>query len=539
MVTNLKRKWIVWGFVLLFVSVHRASGQNCSTPPGFSFSPSASGVNWRQFPEFTLPFTIIYSGSQAIYDPDALLKRGFTHVSNPNGISILPAGSRAYIYYGIAGADQPWRNHKSPYGNDMSVYHRKWDEDLAYFRSLNGGSAEVDIFCLDIEMHHKSNDSILVLKSMDFVPADIRALSDEAFITRYRKDMQELYAHAATYIKERISARVFTAYGDVPVFNTFTNIQGPTWEQWQTDPELLNYIAYDFENRKAGGSYYTQLDVLSPNAYFYYDYPHIFAGEYLSYLMFQTEANRAWSDRAQWVFLWNRFSFTPQYVGKSIRPWMSEAMAIFPFFSGAKGIWLWDDMGEFADYSGYEYFMKGLYRLSAFGHFFEGDHQLVNTLSARDYNENKLPVWRGVYKDGRLLVAAQNPWAKSDNEEVMLTINYGSLRETITLRGYEVFLCEYAADPVAGKEEDRSGLTVYPNPAEGLLTYKVKTGGERLFHLSLFDEQGRLLHREEVDTQGAYEYQGTLNLQKYTVPRLYLQMQGRSFYQTQKIIVLP
>ncbi|MCY1379694.1 hypothetical protein D9M69_674350 [compost metagenome] len=92
---------------------------------------------------------------------------------------------------------------------------------------------------------------------------------------------------------------------------------------------------------------------------------------------------------------------------------------------------------------------------------------------------------------------------------------------------------------MAGKEEDRSGLTVYPNPAEGLLTYKVKTGGERLFHLSLFDEQGRLLHREEVDTQGAYEYQGTLNLQKYTVPRLYLQMQGRSFYQTQKIIVLP
>lgn len=539
MVTNLKRKWIVFGFALLFVSIHRASGQNCPGAPDFPFTPSQNQVNWRQFPEFSLPFTIIYSGNQAIYDPDALLKRGFTHVSNPNGISSLPVGNRAYIYYGITNADQPWKNHKSPYGNDMNVYHRKWDEDLAYFRSLNGDSPDIDIFCLDIEMHHKSRDSVLALKNMNFVPAEIRALSDEAFITRYQKDMQDLYAYVAAYIKQRVNARRVTAYGDVPVFNTFTNIQGPTWERWQTDPALLNYIAYDFENKKAGGSYYALMDVLSPNAYFYYDYPHIFAGEYLSYLMFQTEANRAWSDRDQWVFLWNRYSYTPQYVGKNIRPWMSEAMAIFPFFSGARGIWLWDDMEPSADYSGYEYFMKGLYRLSGFRHFFEGAHQLVQTVPARDYNENKLPVWRGVYKDGQLLVAAHNPWAKTENEEVTLTINYGNLRKTITLRGYEVFLCEYAADPVSGNEEDTTGLTVYPNPAEGPVTYTVKTGGEQFLSLSLSDEWGRILYQEDLDTQGAGEYTAKLDLQKYNIYRLYLRVKGQSFSHTRKIIINP
>ncbi|MCD8540805.1 MAG: hypothetical protein LRY55_14310 [Leadbetterella sp.] len=369
------------GLSLLFVSVHRVAAQNCPQGTDFPFSPSSVSVNWRQFPEFSLPFTIIYSGSQAIYDADALLKRGFTHASNPNGISYLPVANRAYIYYGVASADQPWKNHKSPYGNDMSVYHSKWDEDLAYFRSLNDGSADVDIFCLDIEMHHKERDSILALKKMDFVPAEIRALSDEAFITRYKKDMQALYAYAAGYIKERVNARRFTAYGDVPVFNTFTNIQGPSWEKWQTDPSLLNYIAYDFDGQKAGGSYYDQIDVLSPTAYFYYDYPHLFAGEYLSYLMFQTEVNRAWSTRDQWVFLWNRYNYIPQFAGKDIRPWMSEAMAIFPFFSGAKGIWLWDDMEPSGDFSGYEYFMKGLYRLSDFRHFFEGDYRLIHTVS--------------------------------------------------------------------------------------------------------------------------------------------------------------
>ncbi|MBX2954018.1 MAG: T9SS C-terminal target domain-containing protein [Leadbetterella sp.] len=539
MVTNLKRKWIVFGFVLLFVSIYRVSGQNCTGAQDFSFSPSQGGINWRQFPEFSLPFTIIYSGSQAIYDPDALLKRGFTHVSNPNGISSLPTTNRAYIYYGVANADQPWRNYKSPYGNDMNVYHRKWDDDLVWFRTQNGGSSAVDIFCLDIETHHKSRDSVLALKTRSFVPAEIRALSDEAFIARYQKDMQDLYAYAAAYIKQRVNARVITAYGDVPIANTFTNIQGPSWEKWQTDPGLLNYIAYDFQQKKAGGSYYALMDVLSPNAYFYYDYPHIFAGEYLSYLMFQTEANRAWSARDQWIFLWNRYSYTPQFTGKNIRPWMSEAMAIFPFFSGARGIWLWDNMEPSADYSGYGYFMKGLYRLSAFRSFFEGDHQLVQPVSARDYNENKQPVWRGVYKDGRLLVAAHNPWAKSENEQVTITINYGSLKETITLKGYEVFLCSYAADAVAGNEPALTSLTVYPNPAEGPVSYKVKTGGERFLRLSVSDELGRVLHREEVDTQGAAEYTASLDVRKYKMHQLYLRVEGGSFSHTRKILIQP
>ncbi|WP_367913142.1 hypothetical protein [Leadbetterella sp. DM7] len=537
MVANLKRKWIVFGFTLLFVSAFRVSGQNCRPAGDTPFVPSAGGVNWYRFPEFSLPFTLIYSGPQALSDPGALLKRGFTHVSNPNGISNLPVGNRAYIYYGVAGADQPWRNYKSPYGNDMAVYHRKWDEDLAYFKSLNGGSADVDIFCLDIEMHYKSRDSVLTLKKMDFVPADVRALNDDAFVLRYQQDMQGLYAHAAAYIKERVNARVFTAYGDVPVINTFTNIQGPTWEKWQTDPSVLHYISYDFTRNKAGGSYDELMTVLSPNAYFYYDYPHIFAGEYLSYLMFQTEANRAWSSRDQWLFLWNRYSYTPQYVGKNIRPWMSEAMAIFPFFAGARGIWLWDDMSPSADYSGYEYFMNGLYRLSAFRSFFEGDYRLVQTISARDYNENKLPVWRGVYKNGRLLVAAHNPWATTDNEEVTLTINYGSLKENITLKGYEVFLCEYAADPVAGNEPEDTGLVVYPNPAEGPVTYSVKTGGESLLTLSVSDESGRVLHSEELNTAGVSEYTGHLDLRKFKLYKVYLQVKGSTFRHTRKIII--
>ncbi|MCD8540804.1 MAG: hypothetical protein LRY55_14305 [Leadbetterella sp.] len=66
-----------------------------------------------------------------------------------------------------------------------------------------------------------------------------------------------------------------------------------------------------------------------------------------------------------------------------------------------------------------------------------------------------------------MLVAAHNPWAATENEEVTVTINYGSLKKEILLKGYEVFLCDYPADPVAGREEEYTGLTVSPNPAGG------------------------------------------------------------------------
>lgn len=541
MSANLKKFRLVFGTILFFsiFSSTISFSQSCSQDVDFNFNASQGSVNWYQFPEFSLPFTVIYSGSQQVYDPNALLKRGFSHVSNVNSINFLNRENKAYIYYNVAGSNQPWATHKSPYGNDMSVYHTKWDNDLNWISTVAGGNLDFDIFCLDIENHYKSRDSIIALKQMSFVPANLKALSDEAFVIQYQKDTQELYAYTANYIKQRINARIFTSYGDVPVFNTFTNIQGASWDRWQRDPTLLNFISYDYEAKKAGGSFYNAMDALSPNAYFYYDYPHLFAGEYLSYLMFQIEVNKAWSDKDQFVFVWNRYSFTPQFVGKNIKPWMAEAMAIFPFMSGAKGLYLWDDIGTQINHAGYEYFMKGLYRLSKFKHFFEGKYELVQSVSARDYNENKQPIWRGVYKDGRLLVTAHNPWATSENQEVNVTINYGSLRQQITLKGYEVYMCDYPADYVTANEIHITDLQVYPNPTAGQLHYTVKTKTPQDFTVTLVDQTGRVLLSENVENSGSTEYSGQMNIGNLKVSKAILNVKNDSFSESKTIVIQP
>lgn len=541
MSANLKKFRLVFGSILFFSVFSQTNlfSQSCPQGLDLSFNSSQNSVNWYQFPEFSLPFKVIYSGSQQVYDPNALLKRGFSHVSNVNSINFLNRENKAYIYYGVAGSNQPWATHKSPYGNDMNVYHNKWDNDLNWISTVAGGNLDFDIFCLDIENHYKSRDSIIALKQMNFVPENLKALSNDAFIVQYQKDTQELYAYTANYIKQRVNARVFTSYGDVPIFNTFTSIQGASWNNWKTDSKLLNFISYDYENNKAGGSFYNAMDALSPNAYFYYDYPHLFAGEYLSYIMFQIEVNKAWSDKDQFLFVWNRYSFIPQFVGKNIKPWMAEAMAIFPFMSGAKGLYLWDDMSTQINHAGYEYFMKGLYRLSKFKHFFEGNYELIQSVSARDYNENKQPIWRGVYKDGRLLVTAHNPWATSENQEATITINYGSLRQQITLKGYEIYMCDYAADYVTANEIQITDLQVYPNPTTGELHYGVKTKTPQDFTVSLVDLTGKILLSKEVKNNGSTDYSGQIDISNLKVSKAILNVKNNTFSESKTIVIQP
>ncbi len=485
--------------------------QDCVQDPLPDFKPATVGnfVYWQQFPEFSLPFKVIYGGQAPFGDPDLVLKRGFSHISNPHDQSRVPVANRALIYTGVAFPNQaqPWEVNKSPWGNDMGIYQRKWISDLTRFRQETGGQSAIsaDMLMYDIERQHRSNDSILVLRNHPATPAAYRSLSNDAFIEQYKRDLQQLYAGALQFARNNgwASASGLSSYADTPVWNTFTNIQGNTWAQWKQNTAVINYLNYDFDQKKVGGDFYHQMDFLAPSAYYYYDYPHQFAPEYLSYMMFQLEANRAWSDKDNILFVWMKYSFNQEYRGKFIKPWMAEATAIFPFFAGAKGLWFWDDFsGDLnTNYSVYEYFIKGLYRLSLFKDMFSGNYKLVEEIPARDYNENKLPVWRGVVKDNHILVAAHNPAAKSEQETVNVLVTYGSWSKVISLKGYEVFLCKYDMSIPSGLEPSGniSGFNLYPNPAEKDVWAEFhlkKNGKVKLF---IHDLKGRLLSSAEYE----------------------------------------
>ena len=533
--------------LFLFFQIY-SYGQNCPSELDFNFRASGpgQGVNWTQFPEFTLPFKVVYGGPGSAYNPYELGRRGFTHFSNPNSFSNFPTKNRAFIFTNVvlASPNQPWYLERNPWGNDMKAYEWYWDEWIRNIRASGQTPNELDIDLLvfDVERQLKSDPEIVLLKKSNFTPATVKSLSDADFILAYKKELQALYTTAAIYFRKNglinPQKTKVTYYADSPIYNTFINIQGRTWDKWKSDKTAINYLTYDYSKNKVGGSLYDQQDFLTPSAYFYYDYPHPFAGEYLSYLLFQIEANREWSDKEQMVFLWQRFSYNPDYVGRPIRSWMAESMAIFPFFAGAKGLWIWEDPASVntgSSLSNYEYIMKGLYRVSKFSDMFTGNFDLVESISARDYNENKQPIWRGVKKGNAILITAHNPWAKSESEEVQVTCKYKNWTKKITLKGYETHLCKYDLDDNT-VDIDFSNLQIFPNPSSDYIQIKANLVSDTDGEINVYDMAGKKIKSELVKINKGI-YSKVLDIKGISNNEVLIELKTPNQRVAQKIII--
>ncbi|MDQ1088800.1 T9SS type A sorting domain-containing protein [Siphonobacter sp. SORGH_AS_1065] len=476
--------------------------QTCETP-SFQASTANGVINWQKFPDFTLPFTIVYSGPRLNDSQQTPLRKGFSHLANFNEYDgSLPRANRAILWYGTAtGINQPWDVIRSPWGNNLSTYRSKWANEMRSFANLFSDShgkamPDVDILMADIERHYNTNDSILSLKRRNLVPAVYTQLSDEAFLTRYHRDMQNLYAAPFQYMRENglpASTRL-TSYSDSPIRNTFLNIDGNSWQDWLTNPERVHFLTKDSVTNTVGGSFYNRQDFLLPSAYYIYDYPNPYAGNYLAYLLFQVEANKAWSSKDVVPIVWLRYTSTN--INKPIQTWMAEATAIFPFFSGAKGLWLWESPGNTGTnetLANYEYFTQGLYRLSQFKDFFNGGLIYVPK-SARDHFADQDAIWRGVVKGNQILVAAHNPFA-TENASTPMTIRYGNWQQEITLRGREIMLCAFDLPESALHVID---IKPYPNPASASLTIDVFTSEDRDVNLQLFSVTGQIVHQQTI-----------------------------------------
>ncbi len=456
------------------------------------------------------------------------------------------------LWYSVAsidGSTQPWSvvGLESPWGNDTATYRRHWDRFIgdmanAFDDSRGSGVPRADIICLDIERVQELDRDILPLKNDERVPAKYRALPDDEFLRVYKRDIKWWYAEAVRYLRSKgiaVNTRL-TSYSDVPVRGTWLNIPSNSWLDWTTNTTRTHFLTQD-EAGKIGGPFYEQLDLLTPSAYYYYPYENPIGKDYLTYLLFQIEANRAWSDKDQVPFVWLRYhdSFSP---GAPLVPkFIAEATAIFPFFSGAKGLWLWEN-GAFEktrqeNYAAYEHFINGLYRLSRFGDMFRGEYELVIPQSARDLMEQRRPVWRGVAKEGKIVIAAQNPYA-NDGQRTDLTVNYKQWTRTITLTGKEIFLCKFdLADVVSALDSSLAVATIYPNPTASSVFVNLSsrsTQSEVIFEL--VDLRGVVLRTQIMPTKtGDHPYQ--FDLPKVPAGTYIVKVSGETSSITKRIII--
>jgi hypothetical protein len=526
-------------FLLLFSGSIICSGQNCQ--PAYVLNPVTTNnhIEWDKFPEFSLPFKIIYNGPRFGDTQSQPLKHGFSHLASFSGEEpgSLTWKQRAVLWYGVAtsSGNQPWADNvlRSPWGNDTTAYRNYWD-------NFANNLTDVDLVCLDIERMQREDRDILALKNNNQIPQNYRNLSDQEFLTTYKRDMRWWYAEAIKRLRAKGVTASITSYSDVPVRNTWLNITANSWQDWISNPARTHYLTQDNEG-KIGGSFFNSLDFQSPSPYYYYGYNNPIGKDYLTYLLFNIEANAAWSDKPVIPFVWMRIHDSYDPATPFIDAFQAEATAIFPFFSGAKGLWLWENPffpgNRQENYAPYEHFINGLYRLSEFKDMFEGPYELVIPQSARDLMERQSPVWRGVVKGDKILIAAQNPYA-ADNASTSVPVNYKNWSRIVTLKGKEVFLCEFElTDIITGIEPAISDAYVYPHIIEHEMNVVLKgTGVVGDIQMTLLNMKGQSVYDQKLKAvSGAYEE--TILLPKLSAGIYFVRFQASNHTVTKKVVI--
>lgn len=532
----------------LWVGAYRPALAQPSCADRLSFTPVSqpNRIEWDKFPDFTLPFPVIYSGPRFGDTNGSPLRHGFSHLdrlSDGEFGTVVQARQRVLIYYGIAtGLNQPWETIDSPWANDLNAYRAKWHQWLS---DVAGGAKNAEgkyivqagRLTIDVERIAESDARILRLRPDPRVPDTYRILSDADFVAAYKRDIRNLYAECLRYLRQNadLTGLTVSSYADTPILNAYLNVPGNTWADWTTNLNRVNYLVKDSTGRMVGGPFYTQLDALSPSAYYYYDYPNPLAKDYLAYLLFQVEANRAWSSKPVVPWVWLRYHNSTPYYPNFIQPFMAEATAIFPFFSGAAGLWLWDEpnsgQGRNDVFAAYEHFTHGLYRLSRFADMFRGPYELVIETPARDLMDGQLPVWRGVAKGTQILIAAQNPYA-DDGQKTGLTVRYKTWQQRIELTGREVYLCRFDMGTVTATEPAIADVQVFPNPTASELHVSFGQIPTIATELMLLNTAGRVVSR--VSAKAIRE---TLNVAALPAGLYFLRITSGSGSQTRKIVI--
>jgi hypothetical protein len=515
-------------------------GQNCQ--PDYVLNPVSTNntIEWNKFPEFSLPFQIIYSGPRFGDTQSLPLKHGFSHIAAYSGPEpgSLKGEDRGILWYGVAtsSGNQPWADNtlRSPWGNDTTAYRNFWDNYAAT-------TSDTEIICLDIERMQREDRDILALKTNNQIPQNYRNLSDADFLATYKRDMRWWYTEAINRLRAKGVKASITSYSDVPVRNTWLNITSNSWQDWTTNLARTHYLTQDNAG-KIGGSFYGAMDFLSPSPYYYYGYDNPIGKDYLSYLLFNIEVNAAWSDKPIVPFVWLRVHDSYDPTTPLITSFMAEATAIFPFFSGAKGLWLWENPSfpgsRQENYGPYEHFIYGLYRLSVFKDMFEGSYQLVIPQSARDHMAQQNPVWRGVVKGSQILIAAQNPYA-ADDQQTDILVSHQNWSRTISLKGKEVFLCRFdLTDVISSTKPFLSDAYVFPNPVGADMTV-VLTGvnGVTDVDFSLVNVKGQTVFQKKISAT-AGESRNVINLPKFSAGIYFARFATSSKTITQKVVLI-
>ncbi len=371
---------------------------------------------WEQVRRVTMSgglraFWNVHGGDNAANEREAAA-HGFEMVTLLNTYSDYPGRQKENISTALASnRNNPWRK--------PDFFERIIKRNIA--SRTNEGA----IFVHDVEFSFEED------ADKAWADPDVRAASHattrELFAAAYFREWATWFSLPCTWAKEKFPGKPVGIYGPQPFRRDYWGLTGKKAQQidgtHHTDAELWQHID-------------PTVDFYIASVYVFYEDPGS-----LYYIAANIEENvertRRFGNKPLYAYEWLRYhNSNKKLAGRELAPWLVEAMAVLPYFSGARGLVLWGSepklKGQY--YQALPLFMDSLGRVADLSEKI-GQAQLLPGEPAHLLWKEKRPLIRRLQvAANEWVVLAVNPW-QADDANSSLAVELGGHTLKLELRG--------------------------------------------------------------------------------------------------------
>lgn len=384
--------------------------------PTFVFAEDAGPPSWSG-----LPVIQMKGGLRLFWDVagdrtgelrKAAVAQGFENVTLLSTYSDYPGKQKQAIHVSKTGSESnPWL--KPDYFE--SIIRRNIDQ-----RGNEGA-----LFVHDIEFQFEEDAEKAWANPAARSASGAKDLAE--FTTAYFREWASWYALPCKWAKERYPQTPIGIYGPQPFRRDYWGVAGKSAQQidgtHRMDHELWQHIDHF-------------VDYYIASVYFFYEQPGS-----IYYLASNIEENvqrtRRFGDKPVYAYEWMRYHGSNKDLkGQELSPWLVEAMAVVPYFSGARGIalWGWEPGVKGQPYHQMPLYLRSLNRVAQHSEAL-GKAQLVIDEPAPLLWKEKRPLVRKLrVSDDEWFVLALHPH-QSDDTTSTTPVTCGQHTLTLDLRG--------------------------------------------------------------------------------------------------------
>jgi hypothetical protein len=287
------------------------------------------------------------------------------------------------------------------------------------------------IFVHDIEFSFE--EDIDKLWADPAVRAASKTNTREQFADAYLREWATWFTLPCQWTKERFPGTPVGIYGPQPFRRDYFGISGKSAQQidgtHQSDAELWQHID-------------PFVDYYIASIYVFYDKP-----DSVYYMAANVEENvertRRYGGKPLYAYEWLRYhDSNKKLAGQEVAPWLAEAMAVLPYFCGARGIALWGSEPKRAGqyYHTLPVFASSLGRVSDFSAKIASAKLMADEPAHVLWKAKRPLIRRMRVSADEWIVLAVNPWQAEDAVcTVEVPLEAGGVKVEIRGRHSEVF----------------------------------------------------------------------------------------------------